>query len=369
MIPTWYSGHDEEVMTAGVFHYEQSMALKKYCEVALYYPFDTTLKQDFLKCEERGLLTYRRRSVRGKLIKQFQYIRDFMEIKKDFNPDIIHAHVGVGAGVVGTLLGKLFQVPVVITEHNPIELANLDNKYIKAKNQLAYGKSQANICVSEDSKKRLGDIFTNAKFQVIYNGIIDPKTIEFNEERYAVDGYVNCCIVAAFYSRDIKGYQYLIPAVKDLVDQGYKIKLHICGGGDYMEEYVQLAADLGISENCIFYGQCDRQKVYTIMSQMDFSISASIFECSGVSVQEAMLLGKPLVVTKSGGANSLVTPETAIVVDRESKDALVEGMKEMIEKRSSFDDAFIREYAYHNFEIDEVSKRYMVLYESLLKQK
>ena len=82
-----------------------------------------------------------------------------------------------------------------------------------------------------------------------------------------------------------------------------------------------------------------------------------------------MLLGKPLVVTKSGGANSLVTEETAIVVDRESTQALVDGLKEMIEKRAAFDDVFIREYAYQNFEIDQVSKHYMKLYESLLEEK
>ena len=99
---------------------------------------------------------------------------------------------------------------------------------------------------------------------------------------------------------------------------------------------------------------------------MDFSISASIFECSGVSVQEAMLLGKPLVVTKSGGANSLVNSETAIVVERESVSALSEGILQMVERLPQFDDKKIREYAFAQFEIDEVSKKYVQLYEKIL---
>ena len=102
------------------------------------------------------------------------------------------------------------------------------------------------------------------------------------------------------------------------------------------------------------------------MRQMDFSISASEFECSGVSVQEAMLQGNPMLVTRSGGANSLVTDETAIVVDRKSVDALVQGMKDMIERAGSFDRQVIRDYAEENFEIDNVSKRYMELYKSIL---
>lgn len=369
MIPTWYSSHDDKVLTAGVFHYEQSMALKKYSDVALYFPFDTTMNTNFLRAEERGLLTYRRKVNRLKLFKYVQYINDFKKIKKEFQPDIIHAHVGAEAGKIAVVLGKVFHIPVVITEHNPIELAGLDQSRNKKRNQFAYYHSQANVCVSNDSMNRLKSYFPKARFQVIYNGIIDPGTIQVKKENYRVEGAVNCCIVAAFYSKDIKGYQYLIPAIKQLVDSGMNIALHICGGGTYYDYYVNLAKELGIEENCIFYNQCDREKVYSIMKQMDFSISASIFECSGVSVQEAMLLGKPLVVTKSGGANSLVTQDTAIVVERESTQALVDGIKKMVKKLSQFDAKMIRDYAYVNFEIDQVSKRYMELYKQLVAEK
>ncbi|MBK9055132.1 MAG: glycosyltransferase [Chloroflexi bacterium] len=37
-------------------------------------------------------------------------------ITKGFRPDIIHAHV-YRAGAMGIILGKLFKIPVVITEH------------------------------------------------------------------------------------------------------------------------------------------------------------------------------------------------------------------------------------------------------------
>ena len=80
-----------------------------------------------------------------------------------------------------------------------------------------------------------------------------------------------------------------------------------------------------------------------------------------------MLLGKPLVVTKSGGANSLVNEDTAIVVERESTEALVEGIEQMIQRLSEFDEAQIKSYAFVNFEIDEVSKKYVNLYSKILK--
>ena len=62
-IVTWYSAHDAERMTAGVFHYEQAMDLKKYCETAIYFPYDQNLDVDFMQAEENGMLTFRRRAV------------------------------------------------------------------------------------------------------------------------------------------------------------------------------------------------------------------------------------------------------------------------------------------------------------------
>ena len=150
-----------------------------------------------------------------------------------------------------------------------------------------------------------------------------------------------------------------------LKQEGFPVVLHICGAGDYFEHYVNLAKELDIEDCVIFYGNCSKAKVYSIVSQMDFNISASLFECSGVSVEEALLLGKPMLVTRSGGANSLVNDDVAIVVDKGSVHALVDGIKQMAKRLPDFDAAAIRAYAEENFEIDHVSRQYMALYESL----
>ncbi len=375
MVVSWYSPKDAPVMTAGVFHYEQSIALQKYCDMALYYPYDTSLSCDFSKDTEKGLLTYRRRmpvrspSKLNKLLDLMQELHYLHRVCKDFKPDVIHAHCAYPAGRAAVLYSKLTGIPVVITEHSPIEQMVLDNTGAKRTRELAYSGSRANVCVSLDSMERLGQHFPRCNYQVIYNGIIDPNTISKDGNTYAVPGKINCCIVAAFYDLEIKGYQFLIPAIRQLKDQGVDVVLHICGGGDYFEHYKNLAKELGVDDRCIFHGQCNREKVYSIVSQMDFNISASIFECSGVSVEEAMLLGKPMLVTRSGGANSLVTEETAIVVDRGSTEAITEGILAMIKQLPQFNATTIRNYASENFEIDHVSRRYMQLYRSLSNNK
>jgi glycosyltransferase involved in cell wall biosynthesis len=372
MMVTWFTSRDAEVLLDGVFHYEQSMALKKYADMALYYPFDQSSEKGLVKNMERGLLTYRFAPKHQDRARRFpEILKGSIDAVKDYKPDIIHAHVAAGAGVIAVIVGKILHIPVIVTEHNPIELSHFDQKINRMLVDFVYRRTYANICVSKDSKDRLSVIFPKCKFHVIYNGIENPETIPADEESYAVPGRVNFAIVAAFYSKEIKGYQFLLPAIAALKEKGYSLMLHVCGGGDYLDYYKQMAKDLDIEDSVTFYGQCERKKVYSIVRQMQFTVSASIFECSGVSVQEAMLLGKPLVVTKSGGANSLVTDRTAIVVDRESTKALTDGIEEMLKELEAeeFKSEEIRDYAYGHFEIDEVSKRYMKLYRKCLSKK
>ncbi len=366
MIVTWYSPKDAPVMLAGVFHYEQSMALKKYADVALLFPYDVPDKKKVRRGKEKGLLTYRYGAVNTNPVTAFaELINAGKKVIKDFKPDIIHAHVAQGAGNLAFALSKITHIPYIVTEHSPIEQSNLDNVPTRMRTRLIYSYSAANICVSKDSKDRLKGYFPNCDFSVIYNGIINPEGVEDDGEKYKVDGCPNALITAAFYDKYVKGYQYLIPAIKKLKDEDVDIILHVCGGGDYFEYYKDMAEALDVTDRIIFHGQCNRNKVYSIMRQVDFSISSSEYECSGVSVQEAMLLKNPMLVTRSGGANSLVTEETAIVVDRKSVEALSEGIKEMIRRLPEFDKDKIREYAYKNFEIDNVSKRYMDLYKKI----
>ena len=44
MMVSWYTKKGQDKLEAGVFHYEQSMDLNQYCNMAIYYPFDTDME-------------------------------------------------------------------------------------------------------------------------------------------------------------------------------------------------------------------------------------------------------------------------------------------------------------------------------------
>lgn len=366
-VVNWYTSITEETFRAGVFHYEQSIALSKYCNIRLYFPFEPNRKEVSAGIE-KGLYTYRSPWYAG--MKKTQWLKKtlcyFNEIMKEFRPNLIHANVAYPVGLISLIMAKKYNIPVVLTEHAPIEAMHMNSPFRRKMRQIVYGHMKKNVCVSIDSMTRLGKLFPKADFEVIYNGVIDPQKIKFSQTNYYQKGYINCAIVAAFYDKEVKGYQYLLPALKKVTNEGCKIYLHICGGGQYLNYYKNMAQELKLDDFCKFYGQCDRQKVYSIVRQMDFCVSSSIYECSGVSVQEEMLMGKPILVTRSGGANSLTTDFTAIVCDRESVKALADGLIEMSNKYNQFDGDKIRSYAQYSFEMENVTQRYLKLYNKVL---
>ena len=95
-------------------------------------------------------------------------------------------------------------------------------------------------------------------------------------------------------------------------------------------------------------------------------ILGSMFECSGVSVQEAMLLGKPILGTNSGGVDSLVPEQAGHIVQKGSAQALADGIMYMIEHLQEYDREWIKQYAFDSFEIGNISRKYLDMYHKVL---
>ena len=102
---------------------------------------------------------------------------------------------------------------------------------------------------------------------------------------------------------------------------------------------------------------------------MDYAISASLTESAGVFVEESMMLGKPLVVTKSGGADSLVNKAAAIVVEKNDVTALSDGIKYMIDNFYRFDSKKITEYAVEKFDMENINNKYINVYKRIIQNK
>lgn len=367
IMPSWYKNLNGTNAYSGIFHWEQALELSKYCDVAIYYLFDRTLEESMDRCYENGILTYRSKfQNKWKIRNWFRAIKTFRQINKEFTPDVIYAHVASEIGRYAVILGKIFRKPIVITEHSALEYSGMEKGIGKMIGRFVYSNSRYNVCVSDDLQKKMQKNFPKIDFCTIYNGVIRPEVPDTREKKYRLKGSVNIALVALLYSMDIKGIQYVIPAIRQLNTEGYTITMHIVGDGNYLKYFQNMAVENGVLESFIFHGYCPKQKVYEIINEMDFLLSASLIETFGCTLAEAMMLGKPVLATKSGGPDSFVNDKVGILIEAGSTEAIVAGIKDMIARYDEFDSEYIKEYAYNKFEMKNVCQAYMDLFKKIV---
>ena len=80
---------------------------------------------------------------------------------------------------------------------------------------------------------------------------------------------------------------------------------------------------------------------------------------------EALACGTPVITYETGGSPEAVDEKTGIVIEQGNIDALVEAIKQMKEKLFSSIDC--RKRAEENFDKDKCFKKYIDLYESIIK--
>jgi glycosyltransferase involved in cell wall biosynthesis len=102
----------------------------------------------------------------------------------------------------------------------------------------------------------------------------------------------------------VKGFDRLIRAAKILRDKGYDFKVDILGRGSEEENLNKLVNELGIADNIVFHGFVSNP--YPYMKAGEVFVMSSVSEALPTVLCEAMILGRPVVVTNCSGCRELV---------------------------------------------------------------
>ncbi|GAB61614.1 MAG: glycosyltransferase family 1 protein [Candidatus Jettenia sp.] len=109
--------------------------------------------------------------------------------------------------------------------------------------------------------------------------------------------------VAGF--RPEKGHEYILRALKLLLNSGVKIKLILIGDGERRNYLQSLAHELGIWRNVIWLGLQKEPKKY--ISIFDIFLMASYrVETFSNAIIEALSMSKPVIATDVGGTSEMV---------------------------------------------------------------
>jgi len=229
------------------------------------------------------------------------------KIFRHYHFDIVHTHAW-GTLVEGSIGAKLSKIPIIIHgEHGtfptrPIHL--LFQRYF-------WGRADRVLSVSDKLRQQLSEVvgFPKEKINVILNGVDQKKfflSVELRKKfrnDYNFNG-TDFLIGTVGRLKEVKNQTMLIRAMALLRDRGEKLKAVIVGDGDKEEELLKLTDELNLSDHVLFTGFIsDVNQVY---NGFDLFVLTSLSEgCSNV-IQEAMMVGKPVIATNVGGNPELV---------------------------------------------------------------
>ena len=127
------------------------------------------------------------------------------------------------------------------------------------------------------------------------------------------------------------------------------IVLTIIGDGPEKDKLKLLSHKLEVNNRINFIGYQKKIVVADIIRDHDALVLSSQVETFGVVLIEAMSAGLPVIATKCGGPESIVLPETGMLVESNDKNKLFNAMRIMIENYDNYDSKIIRQIAINTY--------------------
>jgi len=365
-----HSWPEDKIKWRGLFIKDQAMALGTVHEVfVVFFKVDYSRMApfshySFTKKVEEGVTVYEITTGRSfPVINQLKYFRDTRrfiqkEILSRQTIDVIHSHLSYPAGFLGTITGKKEGIPCVVTEHTWV------HKYFRSpvhRYCVRYTLKNCNRVVAVSNALK-NDIlkYCNRQVDVIPN-VVNMDRFYIPETSH--DGVRFNIGILGGMGNYRKGLDILIkalPMIKDI-----DLTVHIGGDGALLETFRNLARELDVEHLCIFYGEIKPEGIMEFYSKLAAYVLPSRDETFGVVVVEAMACGLPVIASRCGGPEEIITPENGLLIERENPARLAEAIRNVSKNMASYDKNVIRKYVMERYSPAAFEKSAAGLYRNI----
>lgn len=373
VIPSWYPNGTDKLM--GIYHKEYAYALTKMgIDVDMLYVYRQRLsnpfKYLFMKKREIDIEeTYKVYKILMLDVEKLNiklFVRNYINkldklyneyIKENGKPDILHAEVTFPAGYAVCLLGKKYNIPVVVTEHSSNFMKFFEGKYER------YGKyvldNSKYTTVSDLMRKQIKDLKSDV---CLIPNLVDTESFKSKKENNG--NTLNLVTVSAF--RVGKGIEYLIEALSILVKKNMNVHLNIIGDGYLMNNYKDIAKEFNMEKYITFYGQKTKKEIIDILPKNDIFVIPSTYESFCIPGVEALASGLPIVSTKCYGPEEYIDSECGEFCEIKNPVSLSNAIIKVYKKLDKYDINHLRKVA-DKYSYKKVCSDAIKIYNELLK--
>ena len=279
--------------------------------------------------------------------------------------DLIHVHVTLPTGTAACLAGSFARVPVVLTEHRSPFSDYLKTRRDRLKVRFTMRRADAVIAVSSALRETVQPWAGKRAIDVVSN-VVDTEVFKYRP-RVSQGGADKQLLFVGRLNSHVKNVNSLLRALKLLSDgRQCTYRLRLVGEGHLFGELREAAVELGVADQCEFLGFLDRESVAREMANCDLLVLPSLAETFGVVVAEALCVGRPVVATRCGGPEELVTLDSGLLVPPGDDAALAEGIDAVCRDLDRYDGASIAKRASQRFAGPVIAQQLTRIYERVL---
>lgn len=203
----------------------------------------------------------------------------------------------------------------------------------KEKVRMQYKKYNKIICVSEDVRKGFYKLYGNDFDVVVLHNVIDEEEIFNKAEESLTDLKKNADeiqLLAVGRLTQQKNFTYLVRTCGMLRDHGYKFHLNILGEGPEKNNLQAQINELDLGYKISLRGFISNP--YPWMKMSDIVVCSSKYEGISTVIQEALILGKPIVTTPCTGMRELLGNSEYGLIANDSEEGLYIAIKQLLDE-------------------------------------
>lgn len=348
IVPTWYDTADKP--WRGTFIRDQALALarsrtrtgvvfveRRSLSRLIGNPLSlSTSHFQIVEREEEGIPTLRMKgwstfaqTVPGAMLWALltaRLVRHYRD--RHGQPSLIHGHAALWGGYATMLAARQLGCPFVVTEHSSAIMTRRLSRWEASRAREVYRNADAVIAVSNRLKAAVDALAGREVARVIPNtvdtGYFTPKVRDRSRPfTFLVVGDLV----------DYKRVDLILRAYARSDQPSRDSRLVIVGQGKERDLLEALARKLDIDGLVSFTGALPRWRVRHWMRDADALLIGSEFETFGVTAIEALACGVPVLATRSGGPEEIVSSSTGILVPCGDEAAMAEGMAQLRSRR------------------------------------
>ncbi len=276
-------------------------------------------------------------------------------------PDVIHAHQARWAGYGAMLAAREHGLPYVVTEHESYfaegKIPDNDKPYLRD----IYREASRVIAVSRAMSAAMHDVYDPGQITIIPN-MVNTDYFDLPARPRPVDPFVFLCVARL---AKVKCLDLLLRAFARAFPGDAPQQLRIVGDGPEDRALRQLARDLHVAHRVHFCGELFHDGVLAELHRAHVFVLCSAVETFGVVLIEALSCGVPVIATRCGGPEDIVTPDCGVLVDCDNVAQLAEAMQRLHAQYRQYDPAALHAQMVARFSDAAVAARLAGIYETV----